>query len=140
MYLYSTILFSISAISQLLTSEASESSTTPGKSFFVKFLSKHIRICQGCRSGYQRNLNGDPLPPPHDIIIGHFERQEYTDQVTGLAHLSRETCVHYHVSLQCIHAKFPDFQPTELSIPKEVFVKLNATHKLFLNNTFGTHL
>ena len=108
--------------------------------FFVKFLSKQIRICQGCRSRYQRNLNGDPLPPPYDIIIGHFERQQYSDQVTGLTRLSRETCVHYHAFLQCIYAKFPDFQPTELSIPKEVFIKLNATHKSFLNDTFGTCL
>ena len=108
--------------------------------FVVKFLSKQIRICQGCRSGYQRGLNGDPLPPPYDIIIGHFERQQYSDQVTGLTRLSRETCAHYHAFPQCIHAKFPEFQPTELSIPDEVFMKLNATHKSFLNSTFGTRL
>ena len=64
--------------------------------FFVKFLLKQIKICQGCHSGYQHGLNGDLLPPPYDIIIGHFERQQYSDQVTGLTRLSRETCVCYH--------------------------------------------
>ena len=108
--------------------------------FFVKFLLKQIKICQGCHSGYQHGLNGNPLQPPYDIIIGHFERQRYSDQETGLTWLSRETCVHYHAFLQCILAKFPDFQPTKLSIPKEVFMKLNATHRLFLNNTFGMRL
>ena len=130
---YSAILLSVSAGRKLL-----KSSSTPGKSFFVKFLSKHIRICQGCCLGYQRNLNGDSLPPPYDIIIGHFEKQQYSDQVTGLTRLSREICVHYHPSLQYIRANFPEFQLAELSIPREVFMKLNATHKLFLNSTFGT--
>ena len=32
---------------------------------FVKFLSKQIKICQRCHSGYQRGLNGDTLPPPY---------------------------------------------------------------------------
>lgn len=112
----------------------------PTNPYFMKFLPKQIRICQSCHSGYQHGLNGEPLPPPYDIIIGHFERQQYSDQVTGLTQLSGETCVHYHAFPQCILAKFPDFQPTELSIPTEVFMKLNATHKLFLNSTFGTRL
>jgi len=108
--------------------------------FFVKFLTKQIKVCQGCRSGYQRGLNGDALPPPYDIVIGHFERQQYSYQVTGITRLSRETCAHYHAFPQCILAKFPNFQPTELSIPNEVLLKLNATHKSFLNSTFGTCL
>ena len=33
------------------------------KPFFVKFLTRHIKICQGCRSGYQRDHNGNSLPP-----------------------------------------------------------------------------
>lgn len=123
------------AIYKLINSQQTQSNP-----YFMKFLPKQIRICQGCRSGYQHGLNGEPLPPPYDIIIGHFEWQQYSDQVTGLTQLSREACIHYHAFPQCILAKFPDFQPTELSIPKEVFMKLNATHKLFLNSTFGTRL
>ena len=45
---------------------------TFSKPFFVKFLTRQIKICQGCRSGYQRD-------PPYDIVIGHFERQQYCD-------------------------------------------------------------
>ena len=130
---YSAILLSVSAGRKLL-----KSSSTPGKSFLSSF---YQSICQGCCLGYQRNLNGDSLPPPYDIIIGHFEKQQYSDQVTGLTRLSREICVdcvHYHPSLQYIRAKFPEFQLAELSIPRELFMKLNATHKLFLNSTFGT--
>ena len=39
----------------------------------VKFLTKQIWVCQGCQSGYRCDLNGDPLPPPYYIIIGHLE-------------------------------------------------------------------
>ena len=101
----------------------------------MKFLSKQIKVCQGCRSGYQHSLNGDPLPPPYDFVIGHIEKQQYNDQMTGLVKLSRETCYHYHPILQCIQAKFPSFKPSESTIPNEVFVRLNATHKSFLNST-----
>ena len=108
--------------------------------FFVKFLTKQIRVCQGCRSGYQRDLNGDPLPPPYDIIIGHFERQQYSDPVTGLTRLSRETCAHYHAHPQCIYAKHPKFQPNKVHIHDEVLKKLSGIHKQFLIKTFGLQL
>ena len=79
------------------------------KPFFVKFLTKQIKICQGCRAGYQRDIEGNSLPPPYDIVIGHLERQQFCDRVTGLTRLSRETCVHYHVFLSCILAKHSSF-------------------------------
>ena len=44
----------------------------------------------------------------------------------GLACLFREICVHYRAFLQCIRANFLNFNPTDLSIPKEVFIKSNA--------------
>ena len=36
------------------------------------------------------------------------------DQVTGIACVSMETCVLYHVSPRCIYAKHPDFKHTEV--------------------------
>ena len=110
---------------------------TFSKPFFVKFLTRQIKICQGCRSGYQRDHNGNSLPPPYDIVIGHFERQQYCDRVTGLSRLSRETCIHYHAYPPCIRAKHPTFQCNELYISAEVLANLSGTHKLFLNTTFG---
>ena len=80
---------------QNLQSNTQQQERLPSNPFFVKFLTKQIRICQGCRSGYKRNEIGEP---PNDLIVGHLERQTYNDQVTGIARLSRETCVHYHAS------------------------------------------
>ena len=65
------------------------------KPFFVKFLTKQIKVCQGCRAGYQRDALGNPLPPPYDILVGHLECQEFCDKVTGLKRVSKETCVHF---------------------------------------------
>ena len=58
-------------------------------------------------------------PPPYDFVIGHFERQQYCDRVTGLSHLSKESCVHYHAYPPCIRAKHPTFQCNELYISAE---------------------
>ena len=77
------------------------------------------------------------LSPQYDIVIGYFERQQYCDRVTGLSHLSRESCVHYHAYPPCIHAKHPTFQCNELYISAEVLANLSGPRKCFLNITFG---
>ena len=74
---------------------------------------------------------------PNDVVVGHFEHQTYNDQVTGIARVSMETCVLYHVSPRCIYAKHPDFKHTEVLAPKEILGRLHDIHKLFLNQTFG---
>ena len=64
------------------------------KPFFVKFLTKQIKVCQGCRGGYQRNVDGSSLPPPYDIVIGHLDNQQFSDRVTGLPRQSKEiSCI-----------------------------------------------
>ena len=118
---------------QNLQSNTQQQEWLPSNPFFVKFLTKQIRICQGCRSGYKRNEKGELLPPPDDLIVGHFECRTYNDQVTGIARLSRETCVHYHASPRCIYAKHPNFQPSKVCVPSEVMGRLHSIHKLFLN-------
>ena len=133
---------SITQLSQTTDFQQPVSPTTShvsfSKPFFVKFLTRQIKICQGCRSGYQRDHKGNSLPPPpYDIVIGHFERQQYCDRVTGLSRLPRETCVHYHAYPPCIRAKHPTFQCNELHISAEVLANLSGSHKLFLNTTFG---
>ena len=94
-------------------------------------------MCQGCRGGYHRNIDGSSLPPPHDIIIGHFDQQEFQDRVTGLRRLSKETCLHFHPSIPCIIAKYPTFQVNQLVIPPAVMTKLTSIHKQFLKENFN---
>ena len=55
----------------LTWSDASAASTILQSLSFVKFLTKQIKVCQGCRAGYQRDAQGHPLPPPYDILVGH---------------------------------------------------------------------
>ena len=107
----------------------------------MKFLTKQIKVCQGCRGGYYRNIDGSSLPPPHDIIVGHFDHQEYHDQLTGLSRVSRESCLHFHLYLPCILAKYPTFQAHfHMQVPSAVMTKLKDAHKQFLRDNFGLRM
>ena len=101
--------------------------------FFIKFLTK---VCQGCRSGYKRDDNGNILPPPDDIVVGHLSAKHIMIKWLALL-VYQGRFVHYHVSSRCIYVKHPDFHPTEVHAPNEVLGKLHNVHKWFLNKTFG---
>ncbi len=110
------------------------------KPFFVKFLTKQIKVCQGCRGGYHRNVDGSSLPPPYDIIIGHLDHQQFQDRLTGLTCYSKDTCLHFHAHPPCILAKYATFHPREFEVPQAVLLRLTRVHKEFLNQTFGLQL
>jgi len=110
------------------------------KPFFVKFLTKQIKVCQGCRADYLRDAQGHRLPPSYDILVGHLECQEFCDKVTGLKQVSKETCVHFHDNPQCIVRKHPTFHAAHLTVPPAVMVRLGKVHKHFLNTNFGLQL
>ncbi len=129
-----TSTFDCSTLPQSLIPEFS------AKPFFVKFLTKQIKVCQGCRGGYQRSVDGSSLPAPYDIIVGHRDHQQFQDRVTGLTRFSKETCLHFHANPRCILLKYPTFNPTSLQIPPAVLERLCGIHKQYLDKTFGLHL
>jgi hypothetical protein len=99
--------------------------------FQVKLLTPSIKVCAGCRGGYDR------APPPMDIILVRKERHLYYNAVNQRQQLSALSNVHYHANVVCPRLKFPLFEPNSVEVPEEVRSKLLPEHWLFLLQTFG---
>ena len=107
-------------------------------SFQVKFLTASIKVCAGCRNGYQRGLDGKGLPsPPYDLCLVRKEQHLFYNVVTGRQQLSALKNVHYHPNLTCPKARCPSFDSSQVQIPNEVREKLLPEHWLFLLHTYG---
>ena len=84
-----------------------EKKTNP---FSGKFLTKQIKVCQGCQKQLHDN-NTDP-PSLHNWSAGSFWLKLKCLQ---------ESPSHYHPCLSCIHMVFPLFQrSTNLVVPQEL--------------------
>ena len=65
--------------------------------FQVKFLTPSIKVCGGCKKGYNRAADGkSSLPPPHDLCLVRKEQHLYYNVVYGKQQLSSLSNVHYH--------------------------------------------
>ena len=107
-------------------------------SFQVKFLTASMKVCAGCRNGYQRGLDGKGLPsPPYDLCLVRKEQHLFYNVVTGRQQLSALKNVHYHPNLTCPKACCPSFDSSQVQIPNEVREKLLPEHWLFLLHTYG---
>ena len=106
---------------------------TPGFSpqtpFKLCFQTGNISVCNGCMRKYPK-----PPAPPYDIVIQHEEWRHF---LAGGVPQTRFGNAYYHATPTCIQAKWPNFQPCHLQIPKEVFALLNNQHKWLLANNFG---
>ena len=102
--------------------------------FQVKLLTASIKVCAGCRGGYERG------PPPMDIILVRKERHICYNAINQRQQLSGITNVHYHANTVCPRLKHPLFDPKTIEIPQDVKVKLNPVHLSFLRQTFGVNI
>ena len=75
--------------------------------FEVKFLTGYIKICAGCRQGYNRSSDGKNLPPPNDLCIVHNEQHMFYNVVNNRQQLSSLSNVHYHMDVSCVKLRFP---------------------------------
>lgn len=107
-----------------------ESSGESSRPFFLKMMSPYVRICQGCRTNFKCSDNIIP-DPPLDMILGRVEKREIITP-SGTKML-KETTSHYHVSMACVKAVCPHFNPQEnLFIPSAVKKKLNEVHWYYI--------
>lgn len=84
-------------------------------SFQVKFLTAAIKVCAGCRNGYQRGPDGKgPPPPPYDLCLVHKEQHLFYNVSSGRQQLSALRNVHYHANLTCPKARCERFDPSQL--------------------------
>ena len=98
--------------------------------FFVKFLTKQIKVCQGCR----KQFHDENTHPPRDVIIARLERRIVSNPSTGAQVLTKESPSHYHPRLCCIHMVCPSFQKTNLVVPQELSLRLTAAHRVYLDD------
>lgn len=85
--------------------------------FSLKLLTPSIKICAGCRLGY------DPRAPPYDICITHPETRQMLNQATGCM-MTVGTNAHYRVGSDYIKPRFHNFDPSHLIIPTALRNKL----------------
>ena len=88
-----------------------------GQPYVLKFLTKQIRVCAGCRLGY---CNTEKVPaPPYNICVAHEETRQINNSHTGVP-FTTKTTAHYHANPCCIWMKDNTFKPENLHIPQEV--------------------
>ena len=96
--------------------------------YLLKFLTKQICVCAGCRLGYCND--SEIPPPPYNICIAHEETRHITSPHTG-SPFATKTVTHYHANPDCIWMKDPKFIPQSLQIPPDVDKRLQQEHWIF---------
>ena len=91
--------------------------------FQVKLLTPSIRVCAGCRGGYNR----DASAPSDYVILVCKEQHLYYNVVTGRQQPSSMMNVHYHAKLSCPRVRCL-LNPAEVEIPEEVGAKLSVIY------------
>ena len=104
-------------------------STHGGQPYVLKFLTRQIRVCAGCRLGY---CNTEKVPaPPYNICVAHEETRQLTNSHTGIP-FTTKTLAHYHANPYCMWMKDSTFRPECLHIPQDVDQELQHEHQVFL--------
>ena len=120
-------------LSQPVSSSRNHLLITPSEHpFTLKLLTLSIKVCGGCRFGYN-NHN-----PPHDICVCHPETRQILNRAVRRMMLVG-TNVHYHASAKCIKLQCPYFNPSKLVIPSALRNKLlsNVEYSMLLEQEFG---
>ena len=106
------------------------------KPYVLKFVTKHMRVCAGCRFGY---FCDEKLPDlPYNICVSHEEIRQITNQHTGKLQVVNSVA-HYHANPSCIWIKDANFKPDSLQIPPPVAARLQTEHRLYLSQHFNIH-
>ena len=122
--------------SHQLSTQMHQSSTNVASSnsqpFILKLLTASIKVCAGCRLGY------DQCDPPYDICITHHEKRRILNRAMGEMMLVG-TNAHYHPRVSCIKLQHPSFCPSELVIPLALRNKLlsNCKYSELIQQEFG---
>ena len=89
------------------------SSTGITKPFYLKFLTKQIKVCQSCRSNYEGA--NDTL----GMVVARAERRLIVNPLTGLQFLTKESNSHYHARISCLQLALPSFQSKDLVVTED---------------------
>ena len=101
--------------------------------FQLKFLTAAIKVCAGCRGGYEKGIDGRSAPPPpQDLCLVRKEQYLYYNVVNGRQQYSSLSNVHYHANTNCPRVRCPNFSPNMVEIPDTIKEKLLPEHWLFL--------
>ena len=92
-------------------------------------LTKQIRICAGCRLGF--NNEHAILPSPYNICIAHEEPRQITP--SGKKPFVTKSIVHYHANPSCIWMNNTSFLPQSIEIPPALIDKLDDNKKILSN-------
>ena len=93
--------------------------------YLLKFITKQIQVCVGCRLGYCDD--SEIPPPPYNICIAHEETRQITNPHMG-GPFTTKTVTHYHANPDCIWMKDPKFIALSLQIPPDVDARLQQEH------------
>ena len=98
--------------------------------YHLKILTKQIKVCAGCRFGFNNAIN---LPePPYNMCIAHEESFQ-----VSIPKFTTKTVAHYHANPSCIWKNDACFIPHLLEIPPLVEIKLKQANKQYLTQFFG---
>lgn len=81
-----------------------------------------------------KGADGQPLPSPNNLCIGHKELLSYISPKTAL-NCSKEGNCYYHLNQACIIKKHPKFSTQLLVCPDDVV--LDSAQKNLLKNSLG---
>ena len=104
--------------------------------YHVKMLTKQIRICAGCRLGFD---NEHVIPPsPYNMCIAHIEPRQITPK--GKKAFTTKSVVHYHANPSCIWINNGYFLPSSIEVPEDVMSQLDQNNKNFLMQYFQKYI
>ena len=69
--------------------------------------------------------------------IYYIKNNIYYNVANNRQQLSAPSNVHYHISVNCVRLRCPDFNPLLVQIPPNVKVQLLHVHKLLFHQMFG---
>lgn len=104
--------------------------------FLVKKLNGRIKVCAGCKGPHRKTSDNEVLSPPHDICLGHRELLSFVNPRNGLE-CSKLGNAYYHINLDCIRRKHPNFTSAQIVCPPDLQGVLTEVHYSFLWEAIG---
>ena len=112
---------------------------TSTEPFTLKFITKRITKCQGCKQKIREDDDDLPLPP-NDLIIARMEQHPFVTGDGSVKIPSKTSNSHYHLRWKCLQLADAAFDPANIVTPTDVSAKLTPVHKEFLLNHFHYYL
>lgn len=123
------------ALNQVVIQQSRPAVESP---FWVAFLFGNVSRCNGCKGKIQR-LDGKPLPPPDDLVLGHKEFVVFINPKSSRFEQSWDKRnVYYHPRKVCIAPNFLDFDPRQhIRVGSDVRARLQPEHIRYLQTEFN---